>query len=417
MPGGDMGGGMTDDLPIPLPPESVGELAETPLRFVTSEVRRKLVLEDAMSLAMFNPNARNMEEAMDVRPFLRKASGRVDQRFPLVFDQARWQDTTGGIDELMFLWNGLPKTSKVRLYFPNISCEQIINLRNLRHAPGNVRIVDSHTLELIPDGTAYVPLPPVSGGHIQGVATVTLPAGIKKGQRWRVDVIQVRGGERRITGGFQMNIQVSQAALIFDAERRLLELMFERLSLLPATHPWRPVLERRVDTLRLRAKALADSAGLPWSDPTTWTDSGGNSHPFRGPRLRVVLEKIQVIRASKLKVFDLGDVRFRARVRTSNNGQVEQVTQLPQTDGFHVPDSGVLDINRVIFDGYAQDNLVVEIAGAEKEIFDPSESIGRYVRIFDCAADRWFGSYAPGDEVVDPEDVGMWRVWYRIERR
>src|SRR5262249_16571932 len=161
-------------------------------RFVSSEVRRKLVIEDAMSQAMFNPKARNMEEAMDVRPFLGQAAMNVDQRFPLVFDQARWQDTTGGIDELMFLWNGLPKTSRVQLYFPGISCEQIINLRNLRHAPGNVRIVDSHTLELIPDGVAFVPLPPVAGGHLQGIATIALPPGIKKGQRWQVDVVQVR---------------------------------------------------------------------------------------------------------------------------------------------------------------------------------------------------------------------------------
>ena len=56
----------------------------------------------------------------------------------------------------------LPKTSRIRLYFPGIACEQIVNLQ---HAPGNVQTVDSHTLELVPDGVAYVPLPPVTGGH------------------------------------------------------------------------------------------------------------------------------------------------------------------------------------------------------------------------------------------------------------
>jgi hypothetical protein len=73
-------------------------------------------------------------------------------------------------------------------------------------------------------------------------------------------------------------------------------------------------------------------------------------------------------------------------------------------------------LGSAIFEGYAEDDLAIEIAGTEKELFDPDESMGRYVRTFSCDAERWFGSYGPGDEAIDPEDIGVWKVWYRIER-
>jgi hypothetical protein len=63
-----------------------------------------------------------------------------------------------------------------------------------------------------------------------------------------------------------------------------------------------------------------------------------------------------------------------------------------------------------------EDDLAIEIAGTEQELFDPYESIGRYVRKFRCDAGRWFGSYGPGSEPIDPEDVGAWKVWHRIQR-
>src|SRR5690606_17188364 len=102
--------------------------------------------------------------------------------------------------------------------------------------------------------------------------------GIRKGQEWTVDVIQLRGGEQRTTGGFQLDIQVSEAIRIADAERRLLEHMFERLSLMPKGDVWHPVLARRVETIRRRAAALADAAGIAWEDPTAWIDPDDPAH-------------------------------------------------------------------------------------------------------------------------------------------
>ena len=58
----------------------------------------------------------------------------------------------------------------------------------------------------------------------------------------------------------------------------------------------------------------------------------------------------------------------------------------------------------------------VQIVATELDTFDPDDTIGKYTRIFSGAPTSWLGRYAPGDEAIDPEDAGAWRVWYRIER-
>ena len=66
--------------------------------------------------------------------------------------------------------------------------EEIFNFRSLRHAPGTVRIVDSQTLRLFPTGTTFLPLARFWGDNLAGLLKVKLPAGIKKGQRFKIDV-------------------------------------------------------------------------------------------------------------------------------------------------------------------------------------------------------------------------------------
>jgi hypothetical protein len=392
---------------------------QIPLRFISAEQRARRIHREAAGIAVLR--ARTMMEMMDPEPHLDEAAEFVDQRFPFVFDAARWQDTTRYIDELLFVWNGLPANALVEVYLPGIRCEDVINLRNLRHAPADVGIVDAHTLRLRPGGVTYLPIPDRPDGRLPGVVTVVLPDDIRKGQRWRVDVVQLRGGERRTLGGFQMDIQVSDARSIADAERRLLVFMAERLSLTPRADPWRPVLQRRVDTIRARARALAESAGIAWQDPTVWfdPDDPATPRPLEGVSLRVVLEKIQILEDRDPWLKGKGEVRFAARVYTANNGGVLRQTRLPATGVFKVsdrPGRNVLELNQVIFDGYAADDLRVEIVGTEEDTFDPDDTVGKYTRLFTGSPERWFGEYGPNGEPVDPEDMVAWKVWYRIER-
>ena len=392
---------------------------QVPMRFISADQLARRVQAQAASIGILK--ARNMEDMMNPVPFLEQAGRFVAQRFPLVFDAAHWQNTTRYFDELLFIWNDLPSDSRVEIYLPGINCEHIINLRNLRHAPGDVRIVDSHTLELIPGGVTYLPVPNTPDGRVPGVITIALPDEIRKGQAWNVDVVQLRGGEQRTTGGFRLDIQVSEARLIADAERRLLEIMFERLSSRPKTDPWRPVMARRVETIRARAAALADAADIAWNDPTVWVDPDDpeTPRPFDGAKIRVVLEKIQILEDRDPLFKGRGEIRFVARVYTANNGGLLQQTRLPDQGIYKIsdrPGHNVIEVNQVLFEGYAEDDLRIEIVGTEEDTFDPDDTVGKYTRLFCGSAETWFGEYGPNGEVVDPEDMVSWRIWYRIER-
>ena len=73
----------------------------------------------------------------------------TDRRWTLDPDQ--WKPTTG-LDELVFFWNNLPAQSEVELFLPAANVEEIFNFRSLRHAASTVKIVDSQTLRLFPEG-------------------------------------------------------------------------------------------------------------------------------------------------------------------------------------------------------------------------------------------------------------------------
>lgn len=387
---------------------------------LSSEKLKKEIKEEAISMAFLQGT--NMKQMMDHAPFLGEAERKVKSKHPFMFDSVQWGRTSDGFDELMFMWNELPEQCEVELFLPNINCEHVINLRNLRHAPGDVKIIDSHRLKLTPGNITYLPLPPSKNGKVNGVVTIQLPEGIKKGQQWWVDVAQLRGAERRVVGGFRMDIQVSEAKQIADAERRLLEIMFERLSLTAKTHYWYPVLKHRVETIRARAQALAESAGIEWIDPTVWVDPDDPDEPkpLEGPKIRVVLEKIQILDDHDPWIKGKGEICFHTRVATANNGGMLQKVRLPEHGIYKVSDKpgrNMVELNQEIFNGYAKDDLRVEIVATELDTFDPDDTIGKYSRVFCHDASQWFGRYSPEDErPIDPEDLISWRVWYRIEK-
>jgi hypothetical protein len=349
----------------------------------------------------------------------------VQQSFPFVMDGANWKDRNDLFDELMILWHDLPREARASLYLPGINCEHLINLRNMRHAPRDVRIRDTHTVEMVVGGVTYIPLPAAQSARIPGIMTIDLPDNVRKGQRWVVDVLQLRGEERRTVGAFQLVVEVSQAKLIAREEREMLQLMFERLSLLPAAHPWRPVLEARVSQLRARAKELAVSAGEgQWLDPTTWHEPGDEKRerprPLAGRKIVVVLEAIRVLDDLDPLIKGKGEFCFASKVFCPDNGGQLQAHRLPSDGVFQISDKpghNELRLEKVIFSGFVQTGLRIEITGIERDTFDPDDVLGKYTRIFSGDPDTWYGSYGPGDETpIDPENMLSWELRYRIER-
>ncbi len=332
------------------------------------------------------------------------------------FDAVDWKPGTG-LDELAIFWNNLPKDSEVTLFLPGANVEEIFNYRNLRHAPRTVQIVDSHTLRLFPEGTTYVPIPAFWGDNLAGMFSVKLPAGIKKGQRFQMDVLQIRADEARTLGGFQLNIQVEKARDLWEAENRTLELFHKRLSLTPNSDRWNPIVAKQVEFTRRRAKALVElnNQENPAEPPVQWTDPTFNQ---RGQKVRVVLEKIQITDDREPWFKGKAEFQFYAKVSTRDNGGQEQSEKFPLQKYYKLSDKAgqnEIMLNEPLFEGYVEHDLFVQIGGVELDIFDPDDKLCVYKRRFEGKPRNWIASYNPESSQPSVEDVGGWKVWYRIE--
>jgi len=327
------------------------------------------------------------------------------------FDDVDWK-RLDGLDELAFFWNNLPTQSTVELYLPGCSAEEIVNYRNLRHAPGTVKIVDSQTVRLVPEGPAYVPIPRFYGDHLAGLVTITLPPGIKKGQVFIVDVLQFRSDDDRALGAFQIRVQVKDARDLIEAETRTLEVFHQRLGLTPAQSRWRPVLERQVQFFRDRARGfvdLATGATGQWIDPTDTQ---------RGTHLRVVLESITIANDREPFFKGKGEFSFVSRAESSDNGGQSLERRFPSKGHFKLsdkPGQNRVELKAVIFDGWVEGRLALEIRGTESDLLDPDDELPRFRRTFTGNPDDWLRSYGP-DAPLAPEDLRDWSIEYRIER-
>lgn len=139
-----------------------------------------------------------------------------------------------------------------------------------------------------------------------------------------------------------------------------------------------------------------------------------------GRRVRVVVERIQILNTLEPWFKGQGEFVFSARVRTRIPGDLDRQTRMPES-GFYAasdhPGQDMIEIEAVVFDDLVVNELGIEISGLELDTFDPSDEVGRYRRAFRGDPISWTGQYGPSDDPIDPEDMDNWRVWYRIEAR
>ena len=351
-----------------------------------------------------------------LKKFTEQLEERTETERRWTIDAEEWKPTTG-LDELVIFWNNLPPESEVDLFLPAANVEEIFNFRSLRHAPATVKIVDSQTLRLFPMGTTYLPLARFWGDNLAGLLKVKLPAGIKKGQRFKVDVVQMRADEARTLGGFQLNIQVEKAVDIWEAESRTLELFHKRLSLKSATDRWRPIVARQVAFTRARARGLVELANEenPRQDPIVWTDPTAVQN---GRKVRVVLEKIQITDDREPFFKRRGEFRFFARAWTPDNDGIQKDTALPGGGHFSLsdlPPNNEVALDAILFEDWVAEKLAIQIGGVELDTFDPDDRLAPFKEVFRGDPASWFGRYAPTGEAVDHQDMNGWKLWFRIE--
>jgi hypothetical protein len=232
-------------------------------------------------------------------------------RVPQTFDIRRSTAGNSDFDELMIDWGSLPIGTIASIYWPQVNASQVILLASQRYGHHELSASDAHTIQCkVTRRLSYVPIPPGAGEKFAGLLTVDLPQTVTKGQSFTVVAkrvtsytppppvvinapglqapeVRVRGKHlathkrgkppeqpqkprswRYITGAFQINIPIQADADILPFDMNTLAIFKWRLSVMPLTNRWYPVMKRYIDILSARIDGLGGDAGSILPSPT-----------------------------------------------------------------------------------------------------------------------------------------------------
>ncbi len=161
-----------------------------------------------------------------------------------------------GPDELMIQWYNIPRDSSTQIYLPEVSSDDILALNALRQHPAALQRLDEHTIGCQVSDVTFIPLPIGRTGNLAGLLTVTLPAGVRTGQRFHVSAQQISGQLNRVLGGWQMNIPVLTDPEILPAEIAKLGVLRHIQLTIPATSRWHGIFQRYVNQVAGRVRGL-----------------------------------------------------------------------------------------------------------------------------------------------------------------
>jgi hypothetical protein len=153
---------------------------------------------------------------------------------------------------------------------------------------------------------------------------------------------------------------------------------------------------------------LQESSELPTYDCSPPAVSGGKS-------ARVILEKIYIVDDMDPFPKGSGEIDLEIQVNSEDyEGSVKR-THLPKHGHYKIKSGEMVDINEIIFENVVKDHMAIRIDATEKDSTDPDDNLGSYTRIFKGDPNAWAGKYTPDDEIVDPENLRFWKVFYRVE--
>ena len=250
------------------------------------------------------------------------ATHRVPQTFdmrpspPFNLALATAGDLLNWPDELVIDWGNVPAGSTASVYWPGVQAADAIAAASKLYATHDLTAPDAHTLVIRNVGvgkTSYVPVPSsTSAQSFAGLLTVDLPHGIVAGQeftavvsRWttkqatavapppsvpRIAIASNRPPEinnwRYATGSFAVTIPVATPATLLQPEKDVLAIFRWRLSQLPTTNRWYPVLQRYIGYVEGRVRGLGGNpitvVPSPYGAPPGTTGLPGGGFPIGG---------------------------------------------------------------------------------------------------------------------------------------
>lgn len=103
-------------------------------------------------------------------------------------------------DELLVDWGNTPVGSTAEIYLPAVWAADVVTLADRRYAFHQLTAFDAHTIECPARGVTYIPLPE-GVGHYSALLSLTLPAGVRRGDTYDVVVRQLTTKQALVPGG------------------------------------------------------------------------------------------------------------------------------------------------------------------------------------------------------------------------
>jgi hypothetical protein len=270
------------------------------------------------------------------------------RRMPHPFDIRATPSALSAPDELLVLWGDTPEDSTASFYLPALNAAEIVRLASALYPKHRLTVLDPHTIECPVGGATLIPIPTGTARNA-GLLTVDLSSGVKRGDRYTINVIQLTQGHatlrpqppppptpqipvaaqqnaaaektftwRRMLGAFQVTIPIKTKSQLLVREEELLAWLLWIQETLPVMNRWYPVFQRYVSQISGRVRGFGGDPGAIKPSPT-----GGVPLPKRGPCLPDLCFTGKVIgviydRFGDFEGFELlsecGDVyRFRGR--------------------------------------------------------------------------------------------------------
>jgi hypothetical protein len=162
-----------------------------------------------------------------------------------------WSSERNVGDELLIHWGNLPSATRASVMFSGFTADQVLALERARGGQGGLSRLDAHTVGCAVGGATYLPIPRFSG-EMPALVTLELPAGVRRGERYRALIQQIGGAERAVLGTTEIAIPVASEADLRATERDVLAVL--RYVLQRRTEPdaWTPVLLRNVEVVAAR---------------------------------------------------------------------------------------------------------------------------------------------------------------------
>ncbi|QLH07183.1 LodA/GoxA family CTQ-dependent oxidase [Nitrosopumilus ureiphilus] len=353
-----------------------------------------------------NPTANKVQHTFEIRPSEKKSMYRLTHRL----QEKNNPPIANFVDELMFNWGNLPRSSTVTLYMPDLDANEIISTAGKNYESERLFKVDDHTIKCLVGDVTYVPIPNSQRKNIAGLITIELPHEIKCGQVFDTVIMQINRMTGSVLGSFQITIPIMTAKTLLKDEIRKLSVLRHIEKSIPSDDHWHSIFQRYTEQVAERVKLFG---GNPIVIKPSPDGDGGQYH-----KIRLIIEQIQILDDHDPFLKGKGEFRFKSKIKTDTINEPVEV-QFPKKGTYSIsdrPGKNIVKMNEVLYEGTAYEYLGIQITGIEMDTFDPDDNLCFYKRVFTGNPDSWYGTKGPKNEQIELEDLGDWKIWYRIEK-